>query len=457
MRRIRQYRAAAIRLARNGKLWLMSLIESAKLAIVHQSTRPMAKRVGERLVERRRYVFGIPVKKECVKRDKFKIALLVDEYFGGWETPIGGYGAIARNYFCKYIPGERFQVDVILGPAHCTKTQLRIIDGVRLCRLPRSRHLRQRWLDEEGYDLFVSIEMTSPSFAVIGNYRCDTPLLYWVQDPRDLEQYQPRLATVSRLKDDDWSYLQDVARWMKSIMRRDRLRFISQGESLSDIARRLYKIPTGIPIQELVNPIDFDPRYRLNEPPKENKIIFLGRIAAQKRVWSFCEIAKALPQYEFYVLGETHPLRSEAANALSLEAYRNLDGSSKVKNLHFVGHVDGTAKANHIKTAKLLLNTSIWEGIPVSWLEALSFGTLIVSSFDRDNITSRFGTYIGEVLGDGVTHADTGRFAVAIEHWMTHDEERERVAQAAIEFVRTRHSVSAFVRDMRNTILDATH
>ena len=84
--------------------------------------------------------------------------------------------------------------------------------------------------------------------------------------------------------------------------------------------------------------------------------------------------------------------------------------NSKIPNLHFTGHIDGDAKSAHIKTAKLLLNTSIWEGIPVSWLEALSYGTLIVSAFDRDDIVGRFGTFVGEVMGDGMDAATIRKF-----------------------------------------------
>jgi glycosyltransferase involved in cell wall biosynthesis len=170
-------------------------------------------------------------------------------------------------------------------------------------------------------------------------------------------------------------------------------------------------------------------------------------------VWIVCEIAKAMPQYEFYILGATGTGRDEAANARALEPYRNPDGSSKIQNLHFTGHVDGDVKNDHIKRAKLVLNTSIWEGIPISWLEALSYGTLIVSAFDRDNIVGRFGTFVGEVMGDGTDEDALKMFTVAIDYWMIHDAERNARARKAIEFVRARHSISAFIKNMRTAIL----
>jgi glycosyltransferase involved in cell wall biosynthesis len=215
----------------------------------------------------------------------------------------------------------------------------------------------------------------------------------------------------------------------------------------------MYQIPDTMPVPIMANPIEIDASYRLNDPPKENKIIFLGRLEVQKRVWMAGEIARAMPQYEFYILGATGRLRDEAANAKTLEPYRDPDGRSKIRNLHFTGHVDGDIKNQHLKTAKLLLNTSIWEGIPVSWGEALHYGTLIVSAFERDNIVGRFGTFVGEVMGDGTDEASLKRFTGAIEYWMTHDLERNETAQKAIEFIRSHHSTATFITSMRAEIL----
>jgi glycosyltransferase involved in cell wall biosynthesis len=160
-----------------------------------------------------------------------------------------------------------------------------------------------------------------------------------------------------------------------------------------------------------------------------------------------------MPQYEFYILGATGKGRDEEANAKTLEPYRHPDGSSRIANLHFAGHVDGEQKNFHLRTAKLLINTSIWEGIPVSWLEALSYGTLIVSAFDRDHIVERFGSFIGEVMGDGTDAKELQRFSEAVERWMTDQVLRNDTAEKAMEFVRSRHSVSAFTTNMRNAIL----
>jgi len=423
--------------------------------IIYSSLKTVPSSQGERLVERRVSFFGVPVFVRRRRRAKYRIALLVDEFFGGWNTAIGGYGALARKYICRFIPNDEIQIDLLLDVHGGMGIQQKLVDQTTVYRLPGHAKERQKWLDQQAYNLFLSIEMTQPSFKILSEYETNTPLLYWIRDPRDLKLYQPRLRTVNRIKEGyDWNYIKEVSVWMQEMMRQKRVSFISQGESLSAIAREMYQIPDTVPIQDMANPVEIESNYGLNDSPKENKIIFLGRLEVQKRVWIVCEIARAMPRYEFYILGATGKGRDEVANEKTLEPYRNPDGSSKIRNLHFAGHVDGNVKNHHIKTAKLLLNTSIWEGIPVSWQEALCYGTLIVSAFERDNIVGRFGTFVGEVMGDGTDKASLKRFTDAIEYWMAHDLERNDTAQKAIEFVRARHSVAMFVKKMRAKILE---
>ena len=44
-----------------------------------------------------------------------RVALLIDEYFGGAGTAYGGYGFLARRYIAKYIPNKDIQLDVLLN------------------------------------------------------------------------------------------------------------------------------------------------------------------------------------------------------------------------------------------------------------------------------------------------------------------------------------------------------
>ncbi|WP_262409353.1 hypothetical protein [Shewanella algae] len=54
---------------------------------------------------------------------KLRVALLVDEYFGGAKTKFGGYGFLARHLVAKYLPGDDIDVEVLLKK-DCGKVRL---------------------------------------------------------------------------------------------------------------------------------------------------------------------------------------------------------------------------------------------------------------------------------------------------------------------------------------------
>ena len=226
--------------------WLFRI----KRFVSDSSLKPLPRSQGERLVEHSVRVFGVPVFVRRRQRAKFHVALLVDEFFGGWDTAIGGYGALARKYICRFVPDEKIQIDLLLGIHAGMRTQQKEVDQTMIYRLSGNHVERQRWLDQRAYNLFLSIEMTEPSFRILKDYQTDTPLLYWIQDPRELRMYQSRLQTVNRLKDDDWAYVKDVSEWIQDRIRQKRVSFISQGQSLSAIARQMYHIPDTVPIQD---------------------------------------------------------------------------------------------------------------------------------------------------------------------------------------------------------------
>ena len=77
----------------------------------------------------------------------------------------------------------------------------------------------------------------------------------------------------------------------------------------------------------------------------------------------------------------------------------------------------GDEKIQYLKDAKILVNTSIHEALPVSFLEALSYGTLLISNRNPDDLTSKFGIWTGDVLGDGFDKV--GLYVNAIRELMT--------------------------------------
>ncbi len=370
-----------------------------------------------------------------------KVALIIDEFFGALGTAYGGYGILARRYIAKYIPNQDIQVEVLLGKGKSRfRAERHVVDGVDVYKLPRGSFFTRRWLKKKDYDLFLSIELTY-DYALRHVVNPGKKLILWIQDPRPMYEWD-EINTVKLFPEKSY-YNQKIYDLVHQWSQQGRVKFISQGHFLNQKARDLYRLDQGTAIQYLPNPVDIDFSFDFDRHPKKDAIIFLGRIESVKRGWLFCEIAKRTPEYQFYVLGGG--FRESEKNT---EIMRDYYG---VENLHFVGHVDGAEKDQYLKDAKILVNTSIHEALPVSFLEALSFGTLLVSNRNPEALTETFGTHVGDVLGDGFDKVDL--FVQAIRDLMADDGKRKILGRQAIDYVRDRHNVERFVSDLRQVIL----
>jgi glycosyltransferase involved in cell wall biosynthesis len=377
------------------------------------------------------------------EKKKIKVGLIIDEFFGAAGTAYGGYGFLARRYVAKYIPNKEIQIDVLLGRRHGRLFAKKFhTDGVNLYRLPKYSFTCRRFLRRQNYDVFLSIEITS-DWVLPHVPDPNTKLIFWIQDPRPLSAWEKTIDTMQSIKDPCF-YSQNNCDQINEWNREGRIRFISQGYCLNKHAFELYNLPSDTPVQYLPNPIELDLEFKLDIKEKKKQIIFLGRLEAQKRVWMFCEIAKRLPEYEFYVLGQF--FRHLKDNHRMTDPYIN----AHIPNLHFLGHIDGAEKINFIKQSRVLISTAIWEGIPISWLECLSYGTVIVSDLEREGLIEKFGEYVGEILGDGFDGVD--RFLPAVRKLMEDDTLYLEKAQAAIEYIRANHNIPKFVQDLRGII-----
>lgn len=380
-----------------------------------------------------------------LQKRKLKVGLIIDEFFGGANTAFGGYGFLARKFITRYLPDKDIQIDVLLGRGKRYLSAMRYsVDGIRLYRLPKLHCLARRCLNKWNYDVYFSIELTT-NYVLQHEMDSSKRLVLWIQDPRPEQVWKQVIDTMQAIKDPCF-YDQAIYDSVHQLACEDRVTFISQGECLNDLARELYGLSRDTPIQNVPNPVlDWNVgEFKLEG--KKKQVVFLGRLEAQKRAWLFCEVARLLPEYEFFVLGQFHRYRSD--NQRMLRDYMG-NGPS---NLHFLGHMDGEEKKMYLKESRILLNTSIWEGIPISWLEALSFGTLLVSCLERDGLVERFGEYVGEIPGDGFAYVE--KFVPAIRKIMEEDDLYEEKAMAAMRYIHTRHEKEPVISSLRKLLME---
>jgi glycosyltransferase involved in cell wall biosynthesis len=150
-------------------------------------------------------------------------------------------------------------------------------------------------------------------------------------------------------------------------------------------------------------------------------VVTTGRIAPQKNPSLFNIIARALPEISFLWVGDG-PLREQ------------LDAP----NITITGYVPRTEAIQHVVNGLIYLQTSLWEGMPVSILEAMAAKKAIVAS---------------NIIGnrDLITHNQSGilcdphypeQFIEAIQQLISNKEKREALSEEAFRRVTKYHDVS---------------
>ena len=137
--------------------------------------------------------------------------------------------------------------------------------------------------------------------------------------------------------------------------------------------------------ETLRNPIRiFDKVQKKTDKPS---FVWVARWDPQKRPDTMLHIASKLPHYDFFMIGTaTRGSKSYISVEDKLSSY-----FSKYSNIHILGFVDESTKRDYIGKSWGLINTSIREGLPITFLETLAEGTPIISYIDPDNYVSRFG------------------------------------------------------------------
>ncbi|MCP1223116.1 glycosyltransferase family 4 protein [Sebaldella sp. S0638] len=372
-----------------------------------------------------------------------KAALLVEEFFDKELGGYGGYGMLAREYIAEYIPGEGLELETFLERSKNPREM--ILDGnKKVSYIPKPDIFHpfklKKYLEEKKIDIYLSIECQRIVKEVF-KYENNKKLILWIQDPRPHDDWDK----IRSLNGDEYeSYLnyyskneKDINDLLSKLISEKRLILITQGKYLKDKAKRLYNLPDDIPIDFVPNPVRI-PEFDIEKKPETNIITFLGRLSNVKRPWIFLEMAKQLPQYEFYVCGVGH------------EKYQ--EDYKDIKNIKFFGHINGEEKEDILTKTQILVNTSIHEAIPISFLEALSYGASIVSCQNPDDITEMFGKYIGKVSGEG--HESIEKFVLAVKELMENRETLYNNRKNGREYVCKVHSIEKFTQTLRKIITE---
>lgn len=119
---------------------------------------------------------------------------------------------------------------------------------------------------------------------------------------------------------------------------------------------------------------------------EQPKICFLGRLDGEKNPEKYFELASKYPDIEFVAAGKSHNQKRD----------RELRKRHYGSNVSLPGHVSGEDKYRLLDSSWILVNTSVSECLPVSFLEASASNCAILSPHDPDGFASNFGYRVNE-------------------------------------------------------------
>ena len=381
-------------------------------------------------------------------RKRLRLGVITDEFFDASLGRLGGFGWAARRL------GEIFNADGSLGVdlvyvageqyAEVGKPESRV-HGSRVMLRQRSKFANMRAMQRERFDLLLTIDYNL-GYSIYLRSLPRTPAIVWVRDPRTPEDAN-RILDV-RMPGAETEVPQ-------GLMSHD-------GRSLARIAREatvfrrklLLATPTPLLVRKLEgaygfepwdfyflpNPVALDPAMRTKS--ERPTVVFLARLDPYKRPWLFTELARHFPQVKFLFLGQSH-----------FTGPGSFDTTHLPTNVRLCGHVDEAEKQRVLSEAWVAINTSVHEGLAVSFLEALACETPLLSCVDTGFIVSRFGIYTGRFDGSG--EASMGAFVSGLQTLLDNRELRRTLGQQGRAWVRETHTVGNFLANFDRLVQTA--
>ncbi len=374
-----------------------------------------------------------------------RIGIITSELFDPRFSGIGGFGwATRRASFCLS-RWEEFPVEPVIIMVRPRDTALTDIpaslDGIPL--LWRSGGLVEwrRRLRTQRFDLLLAID-NQAMFRLVWWLLPRTPLLVWARDPKTAED-RWRLQTLCIPGDPappQGLFFRDMRSFRYDVL-------------LSRLLQRPVEVAAPTPhvvpripgayglaahsVRLLPNPLEFAPAKLVKS--ERPLVLIAGRLDPVKRPWIAWEVARSMPDVDFLFLGKNH-----------FSGAGTWHPPTELANVRMVDHLEGPEKWQCFEHAWFLLNTSIHEGLPVTFQEALAWEAVIISSLNPEGVPERFGACVGDELGDGLELVP--RLVKAICELSNSPEERIRLAKAGRAWVESIHGTERFRQAFREAV-----
>ena len=113
-----------------------------------------------------------------------------------------------------------------------------------------------------------------------------------------------------------------------------------------------------------------------------------------------------------------------------------------------MGLLQGEELQRELFACTAVINTSVHEGFPVSFLEAFASARPVISMQNPDDVVTRFGFAVPHADGMGLDQKSLQAYADAIRACMRDAEQAGEKGRGGREYVEQRHSFGAFEQEL---------
>ena len=296
---------------------------------------------------------------------------------------IGGFGTATRALGRGLV--RRGVSVVAVVPRRPGQREVEEVDGITVRSTGRFETLTSGAVFREvGADLYHSQE---PTLATRLAQRAmpGVPHLVTCRDPRGLPDrlLEWRYSGLGRRLQAPVTWLYEASPFVKEAVLRAQ-RVFCAAPFLRDRVRGLY----GVESEFLPSPV----RVPMGPSRKSDRplALFVGRFDRRKRVERFFDLARLFPEVRFVAVGRSHDPSYDRRLRARARGISNLEMPG------FLSLFDTPELEGYYEAAWVLVNTSVREGLPYTFLEAAAHGCAVLSGLDPDGFVSRFGALADE-------------------------------------------------------------
>ena len=307
-------------------------------------------------------------------------------------------------------------------PRRQGQKRVEMLDGIRVLSFPWHRPLAAtRLIRECNADIYHSQHTSFATYLAV-RAMPQRKHIATCRDPKELRDWllelrNPSLNKVQVLL--NWAY-EDGPFTRVAVRRLDGV--FAAAPSIVSVIKRKFDLQHDVEL--LATPVRLNPVVRKAEHPT---VCFVGRWDRRKRPEMFFELARAFPHVRFLAAGRS---RDVAWEAELRERY------ASIPNLTLLGFIDqfeSGALERLLSESWILVNTSVREGLPTSFLEALASQCALLSSVNPGGMTERFGEHVAD-----------GNFSHALDRLLAGDAWRAR-GEAGWQYVQEHFELDAVI------------